>query len=237
MSITSVRGAVTITAPAATSTSTSTSRLPKALLDAQDAQRRAHVNADGTPRITQRDGHDVDLGKTTVAELPARAFSAVLNSLRERPDAGRALVVGDNVGLAVLRYSYGTGKPMQAWLTTPPPEGRLTLNVVIAPSCHAGNSPGDKAKNYELFGKTNVYNVEVRYADGSVEAIKFDVHANSIGDTRAVYDHPVYATLSPDVVINLERAAGNDVVVSGWADGSAGVAGYRERRETIIHLS
>ncbi len=234
MSITSLRGANTI-APATTAAS---SGLPKGLQDAAAAQRKLHQNADGTPRITHlHDGREVDLGKTTVAELPARAFSAVMNTMKDRPDAGRALVVADNADLAVLRFSYGSGKPMEAWVTSPPKGKDLVVNVAIAPSCHAGNTPGEKAKNYELFGKTNVYNVEVAYPDGTVQRMKFDVRANDVnpGD-KPNYEHPVYATLSPDIAIDLEKAKGKSVTIRGWADGSAGVGGYRERRETIIHL-
>jgi hypothetical protein len=234
MSITSLRGAQTIQ-PASTS---SAGGLPQALVDAQTAQRKRHLNADGTPQIKKlHDGREVDLGKTTVAQLPAGAFSAVMNTMKDRPDAGRALVVADNADLAVLRYSYGSGKPMEAWLTAPPKVGQLVLNVAIAPSCHAGNTPGEKSKNYELFGKTNVYNVEVAYPDGSVDRLKFDVRANDVGPgEKPSYEHPVYVTLSPDIKIDLERAQGKSVSVRGWADGSAGVTGYRERRETIIHL-
>lgn len=232
MSITSVRGTSTISAPS------STSSLPKALLDAQQKQRAAHLDAAGQPRITRMGDRELDLGKTTVAELPAGSFSPVMNMVRDRPDAGRALVVADNADLAVLSYSYGSHKPMEAWVTSPPKDGRLVLNIVIAPSCHAGNTPGEKSKNYELFGKTNVYNVELRYADGTVERQRFDVRSNDVapGD-KPNYDHPVYATLSPDIVVDLKKAAGKDVVVTGWAEGSAGVAGYRERRETVLHLS
>jgi hypothetical protein len=234
MSITGLRGSSAITTPS----STPAAGLPQALLDAQSAQRKLHQNADGTPRITRHyDGRELDLGKTTVAELPPGAFSAVMNQMKERPDAGRALVVADNAALAVLRYGYGSGKPMEAWLTEPPKGKSLVLNIAIAPSCHAGETPGEKSKNYELFGKTNVYNVEVAYPDGTVERMKFDVRANDVvaGDKPA-YEHPVYATLSPDITIDLEKARGKNVVVRGWADGSAGVAGYRERRETILHL-
>ena len=234
MSITSVRGSNAI-APASTSSSNG---LPQGLNDAAAAQRKLHQNADGTQRISRlHDGREIDLGKTTVAELPARAFSEVMNTMKDRPDAGRALVVADNADLAVLRYSYGSGKPMEAWVTSPPSGKSLVVNVAIAPSCHAGNSPGEKAKNYEIFGKTNVYNVEVAYPDGTVERMKFDVRANDVGPgDKPSYEHPVYVTLSPDITIDLERAKGKSVSVRGWADGSAGVGGYRERRETIIHL-
>jgi hypothetical protein len=234
MSITGLRGSVGIQSPSAQA-----GGLPRGLLDAQAAQRRQHQNADGTPRLTRiGDGRELDLGKTTVAELAPRAFSEVLNGMKDRPDAGRALVVGDNVGLAVLRYGYGSHKAMEAWVTSPPKDGgKMVLNVAIGPSCHAGTTPGEKAKNYELFGKTNVYNVEVQYPDGTVERLKFDVNANPVkpGD-KPSYERPVYATLSPDVVIDAAKWAGKNVIIRGWADGSAGVHGYLERRETILHL-
>jgi hypothetical protein len=212
--------------------------LPQGLVDAQVAQRKQHQNADGTPRLTRiSDGREVDLGHTTVAQLPAGSFSAMLKQLQSRPDAGRAMIVGDNVDLAVLRFAYGSHKSMEAWLTSKPKDNRVVLNMAISPSCHAGATPEQKSKNYELFGKTNVYNVEVEYADGSKERMKFDVRSNDVkpGD-KPGYDSPVYATLSPDIVIDLERAGGKAVKVRGWADGSAGVGGYVERRETILHL-
>jgi hypothetical protein len=63
------------------------------------------------------------------------------------------------------------------------------------------------------------------------------VNANEVkaGD-KPSYERPVYATLSPDIVIDAAKWAGKNVVVRGWADGSAGVHGYLERRETILHL-
>jgi len=212
--------------------------MPQGLLDAQAAQRKQHQNADGTPRLTRiSDGRELDLGKTTVSTLPAGSFSALLRQLSERPDAGRAMIVGDNVDLAVLRFGYGSHKSMEAWLTSPPKDNKVVLNMAISPSCHAGNTPEEKSKNYALFGKTNVYNVEVVYADGTTERMKFDVRGNDVkpGD-KPNYEAPVYATLSPDVVIDLDKAKGKDVKIRGWADGSAGVHGYVERRETILHV-
>ncbi len=211
--------------------------LPQGLVDAQAAQRKKHQNADGTPKLIS-DGREIDLGHTTVSKLPAGSFSAVLNQMKERPDAGRAMLVGDNADLAVLSYSYGSHEPMQAWMQSKPKDDQLTINIAVSPSCHAGNDKDEKSKNYALFGKTNVYNVEVRYADGTVERKKFDVHGNDVnaGD-KPNYNSPVYATLSPDVTIDLKKAAGKPVEITGWADGSAGVHGYIERRKTILHTA
>lgn len=234
MSIPSVRGVATTPSSGATSHG----GLPQAMLDLQAAQRKKHQNADGTPRLSRIGDREIDLGSTTVNQLPAGSFSAILNKMKDRPDAGRALVVGDNVDLHVLQFAYGSHEGMQAWLATPPKDNKIVLNVAIAPSCHAGSTPGEKSKNYELFGKTNVYNVEVRTTEGELlQKMKFDVQARDVnpGD-KPNYEHPVYATLSPDIELDYQALKGRNVVITGWADGSAGVGGYKERRHTTLHL-
>ena len=46
---------------------------------------------------------------------------------------------------------------------------------------------------------------------------------------------PTYASLSPEIKIDLSKYAGKNVTIRGWADQSS-VGGYIERRETILHL-
>ncbi len=45
------------------------------------------------------------------------------------------------------------------------------------------------------------------------------------------------ASASPEIVIDLNVWADKgDIRIRGWADGSAGVGGYPEHRETVLHL-
>lgn len=210
--------------------------LPQALLDAQAAQRRAHVNADGSPRLTTiGDGRSLDLGITTVSTLPRGSATQVLNALRDRPDAGNAVLAADNAALAVLRYTYGTHKPMEAWVLEQPANGKLIVNVAASPSSHVGNSDAERKKNYELYGCTNVYNVEVRFPDRT-ETFRFDVRgAEKKPGESAQYSSPTPATLSPDIEIDVAKYAGQTVIIRGYADHSS-VGGYPERRETLLHL-
>ena len=68
---------------------------------------------------------------------------------------------------------------------------------------------------------------------------KFDVEGNSppkLGTANPA-KKGVTATASPDIEIDLNKWAGKgDIRIRGWADGSAGVAGYIEHRETVLHL-
>lgn len=144
-----------------------------------------------------------------------------------------------------------TPKPKEAWIVDAPKDGKLQLQVVITPSWHANSwdsrkpqDPADDApqavwdayeKAFEKYDKsceasatkfalTNTYNVSVTYPDGSVDKKSFSVNGKE----------PEWASASPVVEIDLKKHKG-DIVVRGWADGSAGADGYASARVTILH--
>jgi YD repeat-containing protein len=212
--------------------------IPTALKAAAEKQKQAYTNADGTTRTVRYDGRDMPFGSTTRARLPEGSFAEVLRKMKGSRDAGNAVVVADNATLHTLTYCYGTHKSMEAWLTKTPPDGKLKMNMVLTPSTHAGGSAEDKKKNYENFCKTNVYNLELIFPDGSRQQVKFDVKGNSPpvhGNSNPATTGET-ATASPEFEIDLAKWAGKDIRIRGWADGSAGVEGYIEHRETILHL-
>ena len=213
--------------------------IPTALKATAEAQRKAYLNTDGSEKLVSYDGRQMPFGSTDAAKLPAGSFAATLRELRDYRDAGNAIMTADNATLHSLTYCYGTHKPMEAWLTKVPEDGKLSVNVIITPSTHAGSSAADKKKNFENFSKTNNYNVEVVYPDGTMTRLKFDVEGTSppkFGNSNPA-SKGVTATASPDIQIDLNKWAGKgDIRIRGWADGSAGVAGYIEHRETILHV-
>jgi hypothetical protein len=243
-----LRSSATTTAAATAAGTMATSRagespagrdgVPTALHAAAEKQKKEYTNADGTTRTVRYDGRDLPFGSTNRAQLPAGSFAAMLRKMQGSRDAGNAVVVADNATLHTLTYCYGTHKPMEAWLTKVPEDGKLKMNLFITPSTHAGGTPEEKRKNYDLFGRTNVYNLEVIYPDGTRDRVKFDVKGNSppVHTAQNPADRPETATASPEFTIDLKKWAGKDVRIRGWADGSAGVEGYIEHRETILHL-
>jgi hypothetical protein len=212
--------------------------VPSALHAAAEKQKKEYTNEDGSTRMVRYDGREMPFGSTNRAQLPAGSFSALLRKMQGSRDAGNAVVVADNATLHTLTYCYGTHKPMEAWLTKVPEDGKLKMNMIITPSTHAGSSAEEKRKNFDLFGSTNHYNLEVIYPDGTRDRVKFDVKGNSppVHGAKNPADRPETASVSPDFTIDLKKWAGKDVRIRGWADGSAGVEGYIEHRETILHL-
>jgi len=204
---------------------------PQAMRDAAAAQRAAHS---GPTR--GYDGVERDLGNTSNHSLPPKGFSPILRQMANRPDAGNAIFIANNATVHTLKYAYTSHKPMEAWLENPPADGKLSFCIAISPSIHAGSNRSEKLENYKKFGKTNIYNLEVIFPDGKREHIKFDVEGNK--DPKRGYEasKSYTATLSPDIEIDLDKYKGQDVKIRGWADGSAGVGGYQERRETVLHL-
>jgi hypothetical protein len=212
--------------------------IPTALKQAQEKQKQAYTNADGTVRTVRYDGRDMPFGSTTRGRLPEGSFAEVLRKMKGSRDAGNAVVVADNATLHTLTYCYGTHKAMEAWVTKTPPDGKLKMNMVLTPSTHAGGTPEQKKKNYDDFCKTNVYNLELIFPDGTRQHVKFDVKGNSppVHGNGNPATTGETATASPEFEIDLAKWAGKDVRIRGWADGSAGVEGYIEHRETILHL-
>lgn len=213
--------------------------VPQAMLDRAEAQRKEFTNADGSERLVRYDNRDMPFGRTGQRTMPEGSFGAELRRMTNHRDAGNSVIVADNATLHVLSYCYGTHKSMEAWLTDTPKDGQLKLNLIASPSTHAGYSQAEKEANFEKFAKTNVYNLEIRFPDGTRETMKFDVAGNSPPkyNDRNPAPSGAYASASPEFVIDLNKWAGKgDIRIRGWADGSAGVEGYQEKRETILHL-
>lgn len=85
-----------------------------------------------------------DKGWTGLNFMQAGSADDVRTYLAEERDAARILMSA-NVPLFLLRYSYGTHRPMEAWLHEKPRDGKLRLNVTTMPSWHAGASGASSA--------------------------------------------------------------------------------------------
>ena len=144
-------------------------------------------------------------------------------------DAGVAIPAAINAALWITQFAFETHRSAEAWLDERPPDGQLQLKVVTTPSGHVGLNDAAKAANRELFARTNRYVAEVIHRDPNGRETRL------LRQDFAVSQAPEFATESPTLTVDLNQLKG-DLVVRGWAAGSAGVGGYRAGRETIIHL-
>lgn len=257
-----------------------------------------------------------DKGWTGLSFMQANSAADVKAYLAEERDAARVLMSA-NVPLFLLRYSYGTGRSMEAWLQEKPRDGKLKLNVTTMPSWHAGASGASSASaalvravqgqtgvpkitaadvesalkaspsfakqleqelmpvgqaatwfvrayddfvrrnhpsadearkllgelmkdlGHEVMGmkfaRENIYNVSIRLPDGTTVRKRFDSEGND-PPKPGRKDTAHTASNSGEIEIDISAFAGKDIVVQAWPDGSAGVGGYREAREIILHL-
>ena len=239
--VSNTRSSVTTPTPTATrpgEAATNRQGIPLGLIAAQEAQKAKYVDANGKPTTVRYSGRDMPFGEADRMSLPKGSAKALLRELGESGDAGNAIVVANNAHLHTLTYCYGTHKPMEAWLTKVPADGKLSISLIGTPSTHVGSTDGARQKNFDTYAKTNNYNVEITYPDGSREVKKFDVDGNSppkYGNSNpAPKGKP--ASLSPEVEIDLKKWAGKgDITIRGWADGSS-PGGYIEHRATILHV-
>ncbi len=161
-------------------------------------------------------------GRKLLLEAEARDFYDA--------DAGHALAACANATLWTIGYGYGTHRPMDAFLTDLPKDKKVTFNVICSPSSHAGGTDTEMEKNFEEFARTNEYVAEIYHeaADGSRTLLD--------SKTFKVKNPPEYASMSPDMTVDLSKLKGGKLIVEGSAIGSAGVEGYVEARRTVIHL-
>ncbi len=189
---------------------------PATLTRTADTQRTAH------PKPTDPEARDI--GWTGVNLLKSDSTDGIRHYLADAQDAGRAWASTENADLWVLRYAYQSHKPMEAWLANKPSDGKLKLNVITTPSWHVGSDNAAMTATAKKFALANTYHAEVIYADGTRESKTFKVNGNT----------PEWSSVSPTFEIDLNKHPG-DIRVRVWAQGSAGVGGYIEARETIIH--
>lgn len=213
--------------------------VPLALKETEAKQKARYTDESGEEITVRYDGRDMPFGSFDRALLPAGSLHAMLSEMKSSRDAGSAVVVANNATLHTLTFCYGTHKAMEAWVTKVPADGKLSMNLIATPSTHAGSTDAERRKNFEKFSKTNVYNLEVIYPDNTREVKKFDIEGNSPPNfnERNPAEGGQKATASPEFTIDLNKWAGKgDIRIRGWADGSAGVEGYKEHRETILHI-
>jgi hypothetical protein len=175
-------------------------------------------------------GHDVtrisgEKGRTLLLKAEDRGFYDA--------DAGHAKAACKNATLWSIGFGYETHAPMAGFLTDVPKDKKVVFNVICSPSAHADFGDGAEA-NFEKFALENEYEAGVYYvAPGKQEwerelvtSVKFKVNGKS----------PEYASMSPDMTVDLSKFKGGKLMVEGYAIGSAGVEGYVEARRTVIDL-
>ncbi len=180
---------------------------------------------------------DSEQGTTALNYAKPGALNDVLKFHAAQRDASRTHLVAENAGLFVLRYPYHSNKPMEAWLDRVPTGGQLRMNLVITPSWHFGTTEAQMDANGKKFARTNVYEVEVQFPDGRRQRLKFDVNGRATTAKSCTSDQEVFATASPVIAIDLKSYRGQDIIIRAWPTGSAGVLGFREARETTLHVA
>ena len=196
-----------------------------------------------TSRISGLKGRDLLFEAQGGALTPADAIEAL-----DQSDAGHAMASAQNATLWVAGFSYGTHQAMQAALSDLPADKKVVFNVICTPSSHYGSdeneiqlanpvpTPGSKRANFESNARTNEYIARVLYTpdpNGSaysakeLASVKFKVKDPS---------KPEYASMSPDLPVDLSQLKGGKLIIEGWCTASAGVGGYEETRRTEIKL-
>lgn len=190
-----------------------------------------------------------DLGYVGVTYVEKGSVGSVKQYAADLKDAGNAIAVAKNASLYQAGFSYHSGRRKEAWVLDAPKDGKLQMQVVVTPSWHVSDvseprAPKDDAPKAEWdaydaqwnkfeqssekhatdFAMTNSYNVTVTYPDGSVDAKKFKVNGKD----------PEFSSASPEIEIDLKKHKG-DIIIRGWADGSAGADGYAAARVTVLH--
>ncbi|MBM4280698.1 MAG: hypothetical protein FJ137_08015 [Deltaproteobacteria bacterium] len=193
-----------------------------------------------------------DMGYTGVSFLEKGSLKSVVEHAAALEDAGNAIPVAANASLYQLQFSYHAARRREAWVMDPPRDGKLQMQVVLTPSWHANawdapepkTAPRDDAPQAEWdaydkawdkyeksckanatkFALTNTYHFSVTYPDGSVDQKTFKVNGKE----------PEWASASPTIEIDLNKHKG-DIVIRGWAEGSAGAEGFASARVTVLH--
>jgi hypothetical protein len=174
---------------------------------------------------------------------PKTALDAYAHS-----DAGHAMAAAKNATLWVAGFSYGTHQPMAGALSDLPADKKVTFNLICTPSSHYGSDetaeeqknptpkPGSKRANFESNARTNEYWAKVLYLPPGqtnvyqaqeLASVKFKVKEPNV---------PEYASMSPDMTVDLSQLKGGKLIIEGACTMSAGVTGYEETRRTEIAL-
>lgn len=159
-------------------------------------------------------------------------------------DAGHAMVAAKNATIWTVSFPYGTHQPMQGFLTDLPADKKVTFNVICTPSSHYGReesdaelrkrtpAPGTMRANYESNARTNPYRARILYqAPNGKETELTSVDFKVKDPTK-----PEYATMSPEMTIDLSKMKGGKIILEGWCTLSLGVLGYEETRRTELAL-
>ena len=163
--------------------------------------------------------------------LPKLDLDFVEKAMRSSPEYARALEqeTGDSIGDLALSFCRFVDRTIHQKQLGPQKTNELMSKVI--------EDYGKYAMGMK-FSRENSYNVRITAGDKTITK-RFDNRGNEIGprDRPKRTDKTHTATTSPEVEIDISQlAAGDKVVVQAWPDGSAGVHGYREARETVINL-
>lgn len=213
--------------------------LPRALKAAAEAFAAKHKDAVNDP----------DDPALLVSWLERGSVDSVLSHVAGLKDAGQALPVASNAGLYLLQVNARFPDRREGWILDPPGDGKLRLQVVMAPSWSSQvwstPDPPDDApeaaweaheRAWQAFERScataarkfaleNTYEVSVTRADGSVVEHRFGVNGKD----------PEWSSASPEIAIDLGYKG--DIIVRGHARGFAAADAWPSARVTVLHNS
>lgn len=141
---------------------------------------------------------------------------------KEDEAASRMLVVPEAgmPGIRMVYNYYHSGKGMDAWLDHIPADGKLKFRLVTGVSWHDGEA---RAKQY---AKINTYAGAVRGPTGSPSVKQFGPAISRTTELASSSD-----------AITLDVSKPGDYKIECWPVDSAGVYGYVEGRQLILHIT
>lgn len=162
--------------------------------------------------------------------------------MAQQRDSSATMICSDNADLFLLIHAYGSGRAMDAWVTSLPSRGLLQLDLIIAPAWPKGGRGPDALVQFKRWATTNIYATRVELPSGGRSVGRFTVGGEAVHDaengvqTTPEHKQPCFASVLHLGNFHIGRYGNAIVRIEAWPEGSAGVRGYVERRSTNLHL-
>lgn len=199
---------VTLTATDALAQPRPAARTERSAPTARRAQRPGRM-----ARLRER--FSLGLGRGAV-QREVRTKASLMEATIRRNATPPVEIVGSSPGARLTQTRTPIYKKGQtaAFDVSGVPDGHLSLTALLPVSGHVGFAEAQR------YAQSNVYNIKITHPDGSVETLA------RVKATGFVTEAPIDLKLKP-----------GKTIIQAWADGSAGVGGYRAGREIELNWS